>query len=68
MISYGSEGLRLAADTDIDINTEYVPLPVSLEQQDDILFMTINAIPVEKRHKRVTTAAQEMQPKQKGGE
>ena len=68
MISYGSEGLRLAADTDIDINTGSAPLPVSLEQQDDILFMTINAIPVDKRHKRVTTAAQEKQPEQKGGE
>ncbi len=68
MISYGSEGLRLAADTDIDINTGSAPLPVSLEQQDDILFMTIKAIPLEKCHKRVTTAAQEKQPEQKGGE
>ena len=68
MISYGTEGLRLAADTDMEINTEHAPLPVSMEQQDDILFMTIKAIPVEKRHKRVTAATQEMQPKQKGGE
>ena len=68
MISYGAEGLRLAADTDIKIHTGSAPLPVSMEQQDDILFMTIKAIPVENRHKRVTAAAQEMQPKQKGGE
>ena len=68
MISYGAEGLRLAADTDIEINTEHAPLPVSMEQQDDILFMDIKAIPVENRHKRVTAATQDMQPKQKGGE
>ena len=68
MISYGAEGLRLAADTDIKIHTGSAPLPVSMEQQDDILFITIKAIPVEIRHKRVTAAAQEMQPKQKGGE
>ena len=68
MISYGTEGLRLAADTDMEINTEHAPLPVSMEQQDDILFMDIKAIPVEKRHKCVTAATQDMQPKQKGGE
>jgi hypothetical protein len=68
MISYGEEGLRLAADTDIEINTKNAPLPVSMELQDDILFMTIKVIPVEKRHKRITAVAQEKQPEQKGGE
>ena len=65
MISYGREGLRLAADTDIEVSTENAPFPVSIEQQDDILFMTVKTMQVEKRHKRVTTGAH---AEQKGGE
>jgi hypothetical protein len=65
MISYGREGLRLAADTDIEVSTENAPLQVSIEQQDDILFMTVKTMQVEKRHKRVTTGAH---AEKKGGE
>lgn len=43
MISHSDEGLRLAADTDIKLNTENAPISVSTEQQDDILYMNIKA-------------------------
>ena len=68
MISFGEDGLKLAADTDIKLNTEHTPLPVSTAQQDDILYMTVKVIPLEKHHIRVTATAQEKQLKQKGGE
>lgn len=41
LISYSEEGLRLATDTATKINTEKAPLPVSTEQQDDILLITV---------------------------
>ena len=68
MISFGGEGLRLTADTDISINTDNAPLPVTTEQQDDILYMTVKVIPLKKHHTRVAVTAQEKQLKQKGGE
>ncbi|SER01833.1 N-terminal 7TM region of histidine kinase [Lachnospiraceae bacterium NE2001] len=61
LISYSEEGLRLAIDTSIKLNTENAPLPVSIEQQDDILLITIKVIPIETCHKRVNAA-------EKGGE
>ena len=68
MISFGKEGLRLTADTDISINTDNVPLPVTTEQQDDILYMTVKVVQLKKHHTRVAVTAQEKQLKQKGGE
>lgn len=41
MISYAEEGLRLAADTDIHLNTENAPLLTDVDPQDDILLITV---------------------------
>lgn len=71
LISFSEEGLRLSTDTTIKIDTENVPLPIEVERQDDILLITIKAVPIQKRHKCVTAATQIKQSvlsKQKGGE
>ena len=68
MISYNDEGLRLAADTDRNLNTESAPLPVSTEQQDDILYINIKVLPAQKRHNRISASIQEKPDWQKGGE
>ena len=65
MISYSEGGLRLAADTSIKINTENTPLPVNIEQQEDILFISINGISKKELH---NYPAGTTQKKQKGGE
>ena len=41
MISYVDDGLRLAADTDIHLNTENTPLLTDVDPQDDILLITV---------------------------
>ena len=41
LISYSEKGLRLAADTEIKLNTENALLPVNAEIQEDILLITI---------------------------
>lgn len=41
MISYVDDGLRLAADTDIHLNTENAPLLTDVDPQDDILLITV---------------------------
>ena len=71
LISFSEEGLRLSTDTTIKIDTENVPLSIEVERQDDILLITIKAVPIQKRHKCVTAATQIKQSvlsKQKGGE
>ena len=71
LISYSEEGLRLATDTAIRINTENAPLPIEIEQQDDTVLIIVRAVPVQKHHKCVTTATQTKpseQLKRKGGE
>ena len=65
------EGLRLSTDTTIKLDTENAPLPIEIEQQDDILLITIKAVPMQKHHNRVITATltkPSEQSKQKGGE
>jgi len=55
MISYVDDGLRLAADTDIRLNTENLPLPIDVDRQDDFLLISVKA-------------AQKKQINPKGGE
>lgn len=71
LISFSEEGLRLSTDTTIKLDTENAPLPIEIEQQDDILLITIKAVPMQKHHNRVITATltkPSEQSKQKGGE
>ena len=71
LISFSEEGLRLSTDATIKIDTENVPLPIEVERPDDILLITIKAVPIQKRHKCVTAATQikhSVLSKQKGGE
>lgn len=71
LISFSEEGLRLSTDTTIKLDTENAPLPIEIEQQDDILLITIKAVPMQKHHNRVITVTQTKpseQSRQKGGE